>query len=266
MKRFIPDSIAARTILVLLLGLTVSHVASMAIYYSDRADALASLGGSQIAERIAAISRLVEGSGAAERERIIKAVNGPTLRVTWSRKSLLPESKQNDWHASFMGRDILLHLGDFEAARLRVDFADAPVAAWPPANARAPMTGEEWPEMMRVYMRYMWGDATLGRSLRVSLRLPDQTWLNFVAPRSAEAPFWSLRFVLSMLVMAVAKVEQDISPHETRMPDRRAHRGDQPAGRGLWRGRTRAHHQGRQRPNASSHLEPQKPVAGEQAE
>ena len=103
-----------------------------------------------------------------------------------------------------MGRDILLHLGDFEAARLRVDFADAPVAAWPPANARAPMTGEEWPEMMRVYMRYMWGDATLGRSLRVSLRLPDQTWLNFVAPRSAEAPFWSVRFVLSMLVMAVA--------------------------------------------------------------
>lgn len=206
MKRFIPDSIAARTILVLLLGLTVSHVASMAIYYSDRADALASLGGSQIAERIAAITRLMEGSAAAERARVIEAVNGPTLRVTWSPDSLLPEGGKSDWRARLIEQVLVFHLGDLEAGTVRVQYADASSATWPDATVGLSAMGGEWPEMMRVHMRTMIGDATLGRSLRVSLQLPDRTWLNFVAPTSAEAPFWSLRFVLSMLIMALAVV------------------------------------------------------------
>ncbi len=206
MRRIIPDSIAARTILVLLLGLTVSHVASMAIYYSDRADALASLGGSQIAERIAAISRLMEGSIVAERERVVEAVNGPTLRVTLSPDSLLQDSEPDDWRARLMARDLLIHLGDFDAVGLRVEYADASAPLWPRAAGWAPAMGKESPEMMRVHMRYMMGDATLGRSLRVSLQLTDQSWVNFAAPTSAEAPFWSLRFVLSISIMAVAVV------------------------------------------------------------
>ncbi len=204
MRRFIPDSIAARTMLVLLLGLTVSHVASLAIYYSDRADALASLGGSQIAERIAAIGRLMEGSSAAERERVVEAVNGPTLRVTWGRQSLLSEGASDDWRARLMERVLLFHLGDVEAGRLRVRYADASPPPWPDAAGMASMMESGPSEAMRVHMRYMMDDATLGRSLRVSLQLSDQTWLDFAAPVSAEAPFWSLRFVVSISIMALA--------------------------------------------------------------
>ncbi len=204
MKRFIPDSIAARTILVLLLGLTVSHIASMAIYYSDRADALASLGGSQIVERIAAITRLMEGSAVAERERVIEAVNGPTLRVIWSPDSLLPESDKGDWRARLIEQVLVFHLGDLEAGTVRVQYADASSPTWPDATVGISAMGDAWPEMMSVHMRDMMGEAALGRSLRVSLQLPDRTWLNFAAPTKAEAPFWSLRFVLSMLIMALA--------------------------------------------------------------
>ena len=204
MRRFIPDSIAARTILVLLIGLTVSHLASMAIYYSDRADALASLGGSQIAERIGAISRLMDGSTAAERERLIEAVNGPTLRVTLSRDSLVPESGKADWRARLMEQVLSFHVGDLGAERLRVHYVDASPLTWPDIPRTPPAMEDALPEVMRVHMRYMMGETTLGRRLRVSLQLTDESWLNFAAPMSAEAPLWSLRFVLSIAIMAIA--------------------------------------------------------------
>lgn len=204
MKRFIPDSIAARTILVLLIGLTVSHLASMAIYYSDRADALASLGGNQIAERIGAIGRLMDGSTAAERERLIEAVNGPTLRVTLSRNSLVPEGGKADWRARLMEQALSFHLGDLGAERLRVHYVDASPLTWPDTPRTPPAMDDALPETMRVHMRYMMDEATLGRRLQVSLQLTDKSWLNFAAPMSADAPFWSLRFVLSIAIMAIA--------------------------------------------------------------
>ena len=206
MKYLYPDSIAGRTLIVLLVGLTLSHLASMAIYYSDRTEALAGLGGSQIAERIATISRLVDGSASHERERIIAAVNGPTLKVTWSRESLLPDAVVDEWRVSLMERILVSHLGELEPGRLRMSYADAPAADWPaPSQAASPMSGA-WPEMMRTHMQHMMGDITLGQSFRISFRLSDETWLNFAAPTTAEAPFWSLRLVLSISVMAAAVV------------------------------------------------------------
>jgi signal transduction histidine kinase len=45
----------------------------------------------------------------------------------------------------------------------------------------------------------------MGRdNVHVSLQLPDETWLNFVAPFEAAPPFWSLRFALSVSLMALA--------------------------------------------------------------
>ena len=53
MRRLLPKSLAGQTILVLLLGLTFSHVLSMAIYSSDRAEVLMVTADQQMAHRIA---------------------------------------------------------------------------------------------------------------------------------------------------------------------------------------------------------------------
>ncbi len=219
MRRFLPDSIAGRTLFALLLGLTFAQFASIAIYYSDRADALASLGGSQIVERIAAISRLVERAPADERERIIEAVNGPTLRVAWSRESPLSPEQADDWRIRLVRRALIAQLGAQAADRLRVahaDMASAPPLAAPmrghPPEERS--RGGAWREDMDIHMRYMMGGmmgdmagaAPIGRSLRISFRLGDGSWLNFTAPTEVEAPFWSPRFVLSLTVMALTVV------------------------------------------------------------
>lgn len=217
MRRLLPDGIAGRTLLALLLGLTFAQFASIAIYYSDRANALASLGGSQIVERVAAVSRLVERTPATERERIVKALNGPTLRVAWSRESPLPDEKANDWRIRLVKRALIEQLGAPAADRLRVAHASMADAPSPPRGA--PMMGhpqgersqeDAWREDMSVHMRYMMGGMAgavpIGRSLRVSFQLGDGSWLNFTAPTEVEAPFWSLRFVLSLTVMALTVI------------------------------------------------------------
>jgi len=216
-RRLLPDSIAGRTLLALLLGLTFAQFASIAIYYSDRADALASLGGSQIVERVAAISRLVEHAPASKRERIVEAVNGPTLRVAWSRETPLPDQRADDWRIRLVKRALVAQLGAQAADRLRLAYAEtagAPPLVMPMMMTHPPegqSRRDAWREDMGIHMRYMMSDmmggmagaAPIGRSLRVSFRLGDGSWLNFAAPTEVEAPFWSPRFVLSLTVMAL---------------------------------------------------------------
>lgn len=206
MKRLLPDSIAGRTLLVLFVGLSLSHLVSMAIYYSDRAEALTSLGGSQIAERIATISRLVDTSAPAERARIIKAVNGPTLRVTWSQRSLVPETFEADWRVKLTEQILGFYLNGAEADGLRVGYSGSAPVVWPMDAAPAHQASGMRSGPMPVHMQFMMGGMALGRSLRVSLPLSDGTWLNFAAPITAEAPFWSPRFVLSLSVMALTVI------------------------------------------------------------
>ena len=77
MKRLIPDTIASRTLLVLIIGLTVSHLLSIAFYVTDRASALMLTGGEHIAERIATISHLAANASRLERETHRRAGGSP---------------------------------------------------------------------------------------------------------------------------------------------------------------------------------------------
>lgn len=179
MRRFIPDSIAARTILVLLIGLTLSHVASMAVYYGDRATALTLLDRGHIAEHIVTITRLIDDAPVASRAQIIEAANRPTLQLTWSRR--LPEAagRSKDWRIVLM-RDVLRdHMGGVGGHHHRtvVQYTDAKLP-----------------------------EASPGANLRVSVQLRDSTWLNFVVPASEPESFLSIRFVLSLTLMAAAVI------------------------------------------------------------
>ena len=82
MKRLIPDTIVARTLLVLIIGLTVSHVLSVALFFTDRTSALLFTGGEHTGERIATIGQLVENASQDERRRIVELADHPKLHVT----------------------------------------------------------------------------------------------------------------------------------------------------------------------------------------
>ena len=128
MRRLIPDTIAGRTLLVLLVGLTLSHAASMAIYVVDRASALALAGGEHVGERIATIVELFESTPADERQRLIARANGPALRITVSDASAMQEDQPATWRTDVLRQGLVAHLSRVGERGMRIRHLDGDAA------------------------------------------------------------------------------------------------------------------------------------------
>jgi signal transduction histidine kinase len=187
MKRLIPDTIVARTLLVLIIGLTVSHALSVALYFTDRTSALMFTGGEHTGARIAIIGRLVENASQTERGRIVELADHPKLHVTWSQESIIDDQQDSGWQADVLRDALVAHLNGGSGQVFRLRRTDG-------------ITIETWQEHLREDRQ----GEDLGETLLVSLRLRDGSWLNFAAPVESPEPFWSLRFALSMVVMLLA--------------------------------------------------------------
>jgi len=187
MKRLIPDTIAARTLLVLILGLTISHAISVGLYITDRTTALMFSGGEHIGERIATIDRLIRNSSETERQRLVEIADDPRLHVTWTQESAVDDQQEGGWQANVLRNALIAHLSHGGERNFRLHHMSE--------MAMKPMHGP-------MAVEHMGGPP--GETMMVSLPLPDKSWLNFVAPIETPEPFWSLRFGLSMLVMLLA--------------------------------------------------------------
>jgi signal transduction histidine kinase len=185
--RLIPNTIAARTLLVLVIGLTISHVLSVGLYFRDRATALKFTGGEHIAERIAIVGGLAANASASERHRIVQLADGPMLHVSWSTQSAIEDQEDRDWQANVLRDALVAHLNAEGGQIFRLRHSDdGPAGSWQ-TDLRQDSQGGAHQAM-----------------LMVSLQLPDRSWLNFAAPVESPEPFWSIQFVLSMVVMLLA--------------------------------------------------------------
>jgi signal transduction histidine kinase len=187
MKRLIPDTIVGRTLLVLILGLAVSHALSVALYFNDRTSALMLTGGEHTGERIVTIDGLVQQSSRSERRRIVEMADSSRFHVTLSPKSAIEDDDPGVWQTEVLRDALIAHFGKEERRDFKLRYSEAgPNSAW-----TAHLDGAH-------------GGLQLTEAFFVSLRLADDSWLNFAAPVEAPEPFWSLRFALSMGVMLLA--------------------------------------------------------------
>ncbi len=187
LKPLIPDTIVTRTLLVLILGLSVSHVLSVGLYFTDRTSALLFTGGEHTAERIATIRRIVENASPEERRRIVELADHPKLHITWDLESALGPQTDDKWQADVLSNALLDHLETDSDQVFRLQHTEE-------------LRNEHWQQHLhRSHQVVEFGEAML-----VSLLLPDGSWLNIAAPVDSPEPFWSLRFALSMLVMLLA--------------------------------------------------------------
>ena len=67
-----PDSIAGRVILVLLVGLTISHLVSMTSHYTDLTAQLHANRETQLSERMASVSQAISQAPVADRENLAR--------------------------------------------------------------------------------------------------------------------------------------------------------------------------------------------------
>ena len=205
-----PATLVGRTLLVLVIGLILSHLIGLAIYAGDRRLALTNQSEREAAERIAAVVRTFEQAAPAARPELLRGIWAPGFFVSWSRQSAIGEG-DGDWRARLLRGAIRSALGEAAPAEIRIHrrglgAGDAPGLAGPP--------GEPWMSGMS-HMRHMrdmgmpmgfameqmdqaWRN---GQILEASLRLADGTWLNFAALTAPWEPFWWSRYFLSIVVM-----------------------------------------------------------------
>lgn len=179
MKWLVRDSIAARTILVLLVGLTVSHMLSVTLYFMDRAEALTTSGEAHVGERIATIVQLIEKAPKQERRRILEYTKSPSMEITRSQENITQSG--GVWNSSALRGSLDAHLERMGGRNFTIRYADDH------KDDRTDNRNQHDDE----------------RPIYASVQLKDGSWLNFSSFVEAPEPFWSARFALSILVMMV---------------------------------------------------------------
>lgn len=96
MKRLIPDSLAARTIAVLLLGLGLFHLGSIWVYQIGLETGIGTLRDRQFAESLVSIARAVGEVPEAERDRTAHSLSSPSLEVHWGSASVIEAAAVED--------------------------------------------------------------------------------------------------------------------------------------------------------------------------
>jgi len=170
--RFWPRSLAARTAVVLLLGLVVVQVAGLTIHALDRIDILRLAQTRDVALRVVGVYRTVAMVPANERESVLADVrHGPGLTATLS------------------------------ADRPPIDMPEMP--PWMQRLFRvnmnlAPLGGRQfrWRELQLL------GRPDLHR-VEIGMRLPDGQWLNVSAAVPPPRPWHSPAFLWAFLLMTV---------------------------------------------------------------
>ena len=183
--RLIPDSVAGRTLAVLVIGLAVSHALSMAIYMTDRSSALILTGGEHVGERIATVARLVASAPPKERDRIIELARNATLHVTRTKRSWIEDAARENWETGVLRRAMAAHLPGGSRQDFRMRYASSPGLVGP------------WHKHYETVL----SNPDESRIIFVSLPIGSGEWLNFAAPIEDPDPMLTYRFVLSMAVM-----------------------------------------------------------------
>jgi signal transduction histidine kinase len=197
MSRFLPKSLFGQTLLILLVGLIISHVAGSWIYALDREQAVRAVGGFTAAQRITNLTRLVQETPRESRARIVAALSDQTFRVSLSAQPPAITPVDDD-------PQVAEAIKDFLVDQLSLDLAHQPrvSASWPAGSVFGgshTMMGRG--PMMRGFGAF--GPFGGFRDLQVSVPLSDGQWLSFATALPQGGPAFSRQFLVSMGLMAI---------------------------------------------------------------
>lgn len=132
-----PRSIAGQTMLLLVVGLTLTHAVSMLLYTHDRDVLLAATGGREFAHRAAVVVEMIAAVPAAQRPELVQAARATDLEVAIAPENPLVRGHEADWRGALIGRLLAQELPR-RAGRITVQVFDpqsnAGLARLGPAN------------------------------------------------------------------------------------------------------------------------------------
>ena len=196
MSRFLPKSLFGQTLLILLVGLLISHAIGSWIYTTDREQAIRTIGGFAAAQRIANLARLVRDAPGEWQPRIVAALSDQTFRVSLSTEPPAINQANGGAPVAEAIKDYLaqqLSLGSVQQPRVSVSLPSGPLFGWHPMMGRGPMSHGFGP----------FGALGGFGDLQVAIPLPDGRWLSFLTALPENGPSFSRQFLLSMGLMAI---------------------------------------------------------------
>jgi len=180
MRRFLPDSIAARTALTIVVALILTQMVSALLYLLDRPEGPPVHSPRVLVERVTAIVQLVDATPAQDRPRVVRAIDDPVLRVTWQKERPGLQPAREGAPRNFLQRRLRNELGDPKREVLLEIRRHGPPPG-PPPLSMGPPDEPRWTHDMRLYVA-----------------LADGSWLVFASGEPMEGPFRLLRFALWM--------------------------------------------------------------------
>jgi signal transduction histidine kinase len=206
-KSFLPKSLFGQTILILLLGLLVSHAIGAWIYAGAREQAVRAVGGFAAAQRVANLSRLVEEAPADWRPRIVQALSDPTFRVSLAAQPPEQLPADADGAAKAIEDYVRQQLPERPDRQVRAAVfaptARPPGAPFGPPFDRRPGSMSGLRGMGGMMHDMMGPDFGVWRGLQVAVSLSDGQWLSFATNLPQGAPSVSWQFVISMGLMGL---------------------------------------------------------------
>jgi signal transduction histidine kinase len=210
-------SIVGRTVLLLLAGLVVSHLISIAIYSDERRTALLTVGGRQVSERIAAAYLNIDQANPQQRKSSIRALWEPMFSITWTEQSVLADGSHGGWRAHMVRSTIADFLTGMDSEKIRINYGHLGQfrPGMTPGTGMAPgdpvidmqehmgrMMGEGSGHMRQrfdSFSRKWHGDSVLS----VSIQLTDGSWFNVATPGTRLRSAWWSRVFVPIIVTTI---------------------------------------------------------------
>ena len=209
--RLLPRSLFARMVLILLGGLVVAQLLSLAVHWRERGEIIMRAMGMRSAQRIADVVKLLDSIAPAERRKIVSVFSSPLLRIALDGQRLAPEAGDAEKEDQAAQYAAVLQRALGEGFSIVVNVTDAP-----PRGAPGPGYGMG-PGMMGGPSK--WGPnaggpgqigpgafgpgmhRSAGVSLVVQARLHDGTLVTFDFRQPNESVSWPYRLLLSLMVL-----------------------------------------------------------------
>ena len=192
MKNLLPDTIAVRAMILLVVGLAFTHLVSNLFYSTDRESALLTAGGGHAIQWVAATGAFADKVTQEEWQTIVKTANSDNRFVTLTQTPVVRNISTTDWRDLTLQRELRRQvprdrIGDYRIAYAQ-HMSNSPEISY-------------WQEYFDQSRQELPSELVL-----VSLKLNNGMWLNVAAPIQAPPRFFSTRLWLSMSVMLIAVV------------------------------------------------------------
>ncbi len=196
MRRFLPDSLAAWALLIVIGGLVIAEVATVGVILQNRALNARMNVFFHLAERVSSLSRAIASEPVQSRADLADALSTPTLQVTVGVKPIATSKGASDDEIAELEDVLQTRLGD--SGVTEVDVGRGPVVTDPGAVADLP--GDDAGPVERflsdIEERYAFDDAYL-----VSVQLGNGSWANFTVPVAPSPRLWSDNAMLATMAV-----------------------------------------------------------------